>query len=92
MWHYRDLMEGVTLPKAPSRPLSPGPSAPRLDPLRSPGPVTPLTLEEASGYLVTGASQSGDQQSGPAPDLIERLIARENERLRQQAKKITKTR
>ncbi|KAL5355229.1 hypothetical protein BJX96DRAFT_46509 [Aspergillus floccosus] len=92
MWHYRDLMEGVTLPKAPSRPLSPGPSAPRLDPLRSPGPVTPLTLEEASGYLVTGAAQSADQQSGPAPDLIERLIARENERLRQQAKKITNSR
>ncbi|KAL4894397.1 hypothetical protein BDV59DRAFT_10940 [Aspergillus ambiguus] len=92
VWHYRDLMDSVTIPKAPSRPLSPGPSAPRLDPLRSPGPVTPLALEEASGYLVTSTSQSSDQHSGPAPDLIERLIARENDRIRQQAKKATKNR
>lgn len=31
-------------------------SAPRLDPLGSPGPVTPLTLEEAESYLSTRSS------------------------------------
>ncbi|KAE8411603.1 hypothetical protein BDV36DRAFT_274132 [Aspergillus pseudocaelatus] len=97
MWQYQELVEGVTLSKTPSRPLSPSPSAPRLDPLRSPGPVTPLALEEASGYLISGTSNSSpfasrDAQSGPAPDLIDRLIVRETERARQGAKKGTKTR
>ncbi|OGM47361.1 hypothetical protein ABOM_003819 [Aspergillus bombycis] len=97
MWQYQELVEGVTLSKTPSRPLSPSPSAPRLDPLRSPGPVTPLALEEASGYLISGTSNasaftSRDAHSGPAPDLIDRLIVREAERARQNTKKGTKTR
>ncbi|KAE8379848.1 hypothetical protein BDV26DRAFT_258684 [Aspergillus bertholletiae] len=97
MWQYQELVEGVTLSKTPSRPLSPSPSAPRLDPLRSPGPVTPLALEEASGYLISGASNSSalspqDPQLGPAPEFLDRLIARENERARQNAKKGTKSR
>ncbi|KAL2001396.1 hypothetical protein VTN02DRAFT_1802 [Thermoascus thermophilus] len=63
------------------------PSAPRLDPLRSPGPVTPFALEEEGGYLVAGAVNSsegafGDNQtSGPPPDFIEKLIQREKETL-----------
>ncbi|KAE8348007.1 hypothetical protein BDV28DRAFT_144545 [Aspergillus coremiiformis] len=97
MWQYQDFVEGMTLSRTPSRPLSPSPSAPRLDPLRSPGPVTPLTLEETSGYLISGASNSmgfssRDNQSGPAPELVDRLIIRESERARQNAKKGTKTR
>ncbi|KAK6813953.1 hypothetical protein RU639_010509 [Aspergillus parasiticus] len=97
MWQYQELVEGVTLSKTPSRPLSPSPSAPRLDPLRSPGPVTPLALEEASGYLISETSNSSafaarDTPSGPAPDLIDRLIVREAERARQNVKKVTKTR
>ncbi|OOF92805.1 hypothetical protein ASPCADRAFT_133199 [Aspergillus carbonarius ITEM 5010] len=91
MWQYRELMEGSALPKAPSRPLSPSPSAPRLDPLRSPGPVTPLALEEAGGYLASGTSTSSGFSSrdhpGAAPDLVDRLIARENERNRQKPMK-----
>ncbi|KKK21540.1 hypothetical protein AOCH_005765 [Aspergillus ochraceoroseus] len=80
---YRELVEGVVLHKAPSRPLSPSPAAPRLDPLRSPGPVTPLALEEAGGYITAGAAYSSElslrtlQHSAPAPDLLERMIARE---------------
>lgn len=97
MWQYQEFVEGVTLSRTPSRPLSPSPSAPRLDPLCSPGPVTPLVLEEASGYLISGATNSSpftlrDNQSGPAPDLVDRLITRENERARQSVKKGTKTR
>ncbi|KAF7585476.1 hypothetical protein BBP40_010825 [Aspergillus hancockii] len=97
MWQYQDYMDTVTISKTPSRPLSPSPSAPRLDPLLSPGPVTPLALEEASGYLISGPSNSSafcsrDNTAGPAPDLVDRLITRENERARQNAKKSTKTR
>ncbi|KAL4884216.1 hypothetical protein BJY04DRAFT_15956 [Aspergillus karnatakaensis] len=92
---YRDFVEGVVLQKPPSRPLSPSPSAPRLNPLLSPGPVTPLALEEAGGYLTAGASRSelssrDIHNSAPAPDLLDRLIARENERNRQKTRKPAK--
>ncbi|KAJ5591259.1 hypothetical protein N7450_005231 [Penicillium hetheringtonii] len=78
-WQYRDLLEAS----------HESPEAPRLDPLRSPGPVTPLALE-ANDYLAAGSStvdhrvprESGKQQSGPSPDLIDKLIARENEKAR----------
>ncbi|KAL4870290.1 hypothetical protein BDV12DRAFT_59821 [Aspergillus spectabilis] len=95
---YRDFVEGVVLQKPPSRPLSPSPSAPRLNPLLSPGPVTPLALEETGGYLSAGASNLSElstrdfQHSAPAPDLLDRLIARENERARQKARKAAKGR
>ncbi|KAL2807603.1 hypothetical protein BJX63DRAFT_411878 [Aspergillus granulosus] len=93
---YREFVEGVVLQKPPSRPLSPSPSAPRLNPLRSPGPVTPLALEEANGYLSAGTSNRSElssrdyQHSAPAPDVLERLIARENEKARQKARKVPK--
>ncbi|KAL4800247.1 hypothetical protein BDV19DRAFT_173180 [Aspergillus venezuelensis] len=93
---YRDFVEGVVLQKPISRPISPGPSAPRLNPLNSPGPVTPLALEEAGGYLSSGAGRSElssrMQHGAPAPDLLDRLIARENERIRQKARKAVKGR
>ncbi|KAE8144146.1 hypothetical protein BDV25DRAFT_167545 [Aspergillus avenaceus] len=96
MWQYQDYVEAVTLSKNPSRPLSPSPSAPRLDPLRSPGPVTPLALEEASGYIMSGATNSSafsrDHPSGPASDLVDRLVAREHEQTRLGTKKGTKGR
>ncbi|KAL2868148.1 uncharacterized protein BJX67DRAFT_62514 [Aspergillus lucknowensis] len=90
---YRDFVEGLVLQKPPSRPLSPSPAAPRLNPLQSPGPVTPLALEDAGGYLSSGAAHRSElskrdlQQSAPAPDLLDRLIARENEKVRQKARK-----
>ncbi|GFF99150.1 hypothetical protein IFM61392_00674 [Aspergillus lentulus] len=92
---YRELVESVTLSRAPSRPLSPSPSAPRLDPLRSPGPVTPLALEETGGYLTIGAtssdfSSSDSQSSSAAPDQVEKLIAREVDRARQKSRKSSK--
>ncbi|KAL4903898.1 hypothetical protein BDW74DRAFT_155587 [Aspergillus multicolor] len=95
--HYREFVEGVVLQKPGSRQLSPGPAAPRLNPLNSPGPVTPLALEEAGGYLTAGTSSRSElsrelQRStqAPAPELLERLIARENERTRQKVRKATK--
>lgn len=75
------------------------PSAPRLDPLRSPGPVTPLALETsdyfAAASLSTADRSSRDtsgQHAGPPPDLVEKIIARENERARQMARKSAKGR
>lgn len=79
-WQYRDLLDAS----------HDSPEAPRLDPLRSPGPVTPLALE-ANDYLAAGSSSAADQrvprenskqQSGPSPDLIEKIMARENEKAR----------
>ncbi|KAJ5721461.1 uncharacterized protein N7483_009395 [Penicillium malachiteum] len=87
-WQYRDLLDGS----------SQSPSAPRLDPLRSPGPVTPLALESgdylAAGYV--GAERvprdSSSEHAGPPPDLVEKLIARENEKARQLSRKSAKGR
>ncbi|KAJ5887776.1 hypothetical protein N7495_007817 [Penicillium taxi] len=69
--------------------LNQSPSAPRLDPLNSPGPVTPLALESGD-YLAAGSvskpSNSRDaktQHSGPHPDLIEKLLVCKNENDRQ---------
>lgn len=84
MWQYRDFMDSVTQ----------GPSAPRLDPLRSPGPVTPLALEEAGSYLGSGSVNTSErtsrdtaQHSDPPPDLVEKLVARENEKAHQMSLK-----
>lgn len=79
---YREFVTSAAFPRNGSV-SSTRPSAPRLDPLGSPGPVTPLTLEEEDGYLTAGAvNASGDNQaSGPPPELVEELIQRENERI-----------
>ncbi|EYE97510.1 uncharacterized protein EURHEDRAFT_409724 [Aspergillus ruber CBS 135680] len=78
----RQLMESVTSSRVPSGQYSPSPSAPRLDPLLSPGPVTPLVLEEGNSYLSSGASGATDPfardslNAGSASD----KIAREGDR------------
>ena len=74
--HYRELIESASLSSSYSTQSGyghlsliggdgggdggGGPSAPRLNPLRSPGPVTPLTLEESSNYLAVGAGAGGE--------------------------------
>ncbi|KAG5304323.1 hypothetical protein I7I50_11372 [Histoplasma capsulatum G186AR] len=90
---YRDLVAGVTLTPRGSSTTSSSmkPSKPRLDPLGSPGPVTPLALEEnEGGYFVAGASRSPPPDSnarnhnnGPVSprELVEKLIQRETEKL-----------
>ncbi|KAF3386893.1 hypothetical protein F1880_001172 [Penicillium rolfsii] len=84
-WPYRDLLDGATQ----------SPSAPRLDPLLSPGPVTPLALESAD-YLAAGnagsAGHAAAQHLGPPPDLVEKLIAHENEKARQKNRSSAKGR
>jgi len=44
------------------------PSSPKLQPLGSPGPITPLELEESSGYMAAGMRESDreriDQERG----------------------------
>ncbi|KAJ5761162.1 hypothetical protein N7520_008318 [Penicillium odoratum] len=87
-FQYRDLLDGSNH----------SPSAPRLDPLISPGPVTPLALE-AGDYIAAGSISkertmpgTTNQHVGPPPDLVEKLIAREKEMARQMARKSPKGR
>ncbi|KAI9767802.1 MAG: hypothetical protein M1840_005483 [Geoglossum simile] len=75
--YQRELIANATRGKTSSscaRPVSP-----RLLPLGSPGPVTPLVLEEEGGYLVAGASNQNSVlgESGQK-DLVERLIREES--------------
>ena len=59
---------------------SPGekPASPRLVPLGSPGPVTPLELEGGEGYLVAGAKSSGKVVvAGGEADFVEKIIREE---------------
>lgn len=54
------------------------PASPRLEPLGSPGPVTPLELEGPGGYLVAGALASGQNNLADRhKDLVEKLIEQE---------------
>ena len=70
----------ASLSKSPS--VTAKPNAPRLDPMGSPGPVTPLMLEPADDYL--GASTLGSPGSRPdrGRELVQRLVDKENERRR----------
>jgi hypothetical protein len=54
------------------------PVSPRLAPLGSPGPVTPMELEESAGYLMAGMMVDPTNQQ----DMVGRLIAAEGERAR----------
>ncbi|KAH0545151.1 hypothetical protein FGG08_000763 [Glutinoglossum americanum] len=77
--YQRELIANATRGKTSAscaRPVSP-----RLIPLGSPGPVTPLMLEEEGGYLVAGASnQSSVLGESGQKDLVERLIQEESMR------------
>lgn len=73
MYHHQTVATAArSNGKADEKPVSP-----RLAPLGSPGPVTPLELEQQDGYLVAGARQTGN---GEPNDLVERLIREENRR------------
>lgn len=52
------------------------PVSPRLEPLGSPGPVTPLELEREEGYLLAGARNSA-KDARPAEELLENLVRQE---------------
>ncbi|KAF2087313.1 hypothetical protein K490DRAFT_65705 [Saccharata proteae CBS 121410] len=54
------------------------PVSPRLNPLGSPGPVTPLELEGQGDYLSAGARNAG--AANAQSDLVEKLIEEEARR------------
>lgn len=63
---------GMTMPGQNS------PKRPKLEPLGSPGPVTPFELGESEGYLIAGLAGAGASQN--QQDLIGRLIDQERAR------------
>jgi len=70
----REMMSAalrVSSPGQNSRPISP-----RLAPIGSPGPVTPLELEEEGGYLVAGVRHATNENDVPM-DLVDDMIDRE---------------
>ena len=82
--YQRDLVANAT--RVSRAPISPTvgvkPSPPRLHPLGSPGPVTPMMLEGQGDYLIAGAGGS-NHESSPVKDgreMVEKMIQQENER------------
>lgn len=80
LYAYQREMVSVARASSPGR--GDKPTSPKLAPLGSPGPVTPLELEGDGGYLVAGARSSGKDASSGPDELIESLI-REEARRRQ---------
>ncbi|EEH18280.1 hypothetical protein PABG_00843 [Paracoccidioides brasiliensis Pb03] len=82
---YCDFVAGVSLnPRNSSSSAGMKPSKPRLDPLGSPGPVTPLALEEENkgGYFDAGSANSPNCSATVSPQkLVEKLIQHDSERL-----------
>lgn len=77
---YFNQREFLTAAVRASSPNAAGkPISPRLQPLGSPGPVTPLELERDEGYLVAGA-RGKTAEATPSEELVERLIRAERQR------------
>ncbi|KAF2239230.1 hypothetical protein EV356DRAFT_528506 [Viridothelium virens] len=66
-------------PVASSCGVSAKPDSPKLEPLGSPGPVTPLILEEQGGYIASAARSAGGE-SATQDELVDRLIREEARR------------
>lgn len=64
-------------------PMQEKPSSPRLVPLGSPGPVTPLELSADEEYLIAGLKNTG-LSTVPRKDIVDTLIQKE---LRQSSRK-----
>lgn len=60
------------------------PENPRLVPLGSPGPVTPMELEESDGYLVAG--MGGTPGEGSQQEMVGRMIRAEQERMQREGR------
>lgn len=80
LFYQRETVSASVRASSPSR--LDGPRSPRLAPLGSPGPVTPLELEGDDGYLVAGARDIGNEASLSSDELVERLIGMEARRRR----------
>jgi hypothetical protein len=73
MYHHQSVASAArSNGKVEDKPVSP-----RLAPLGSPGPVTPLELEQQDGYLVAGSNHAG---MGGSADYVDRLIREESRR------------
>ncbi|EKG20813.1 hypothetical protein MPH_01874 [Macrophomina phaseolina MS6] len=59
------------------------PVSPRLNPLGSPGPVTPLELEGQQGDYLTAGARSSGTLSDSRSDLVEKLLQEEAKRVGQ---------
>lgn len=62
------------------------PASPRLAPMGSPGPVTPLELEAEDEYLSAGARSSGRTDAVQPDELVHKLIEEEAARRRKASK------
>ncbi|RPA89469.1 hypothetical protein L873DRAFT_1721740 [Choiromyces venosus 120613-1] len=63
--HQKEIISQATRAAIPQHLLSTGPMSPRLIPLGSPGPVTPLTLEDSpGGFFASHAGALEHQQLG----------------------------
>ena len=83
--YQRDLVVNAT--RAASLALSPKttaePTSPRLNPIGSPGPITPLALESGDDYLSSSGSLGSPlTQVDRGRELVQRLVEKENERRR----------
>lgn len=80
--YQRDIVTNAT--RAARLTLSPkateSPRVPRLNPMGSPGPVTPLALESEGDYLMARNTGSPASKKNNGRDLLERLVQKENER------------
>lgn len=74
--YQREMISRAQTPGGMEKPVSP-----RLQPLGSPGPVTPLELEGDGGYLVAGARHGGDGEQ-EREELVQKLIREETKRRR----------
>ncbi|KAL8745758.1 MAG: hypothetical protein Q9190_002138 [Brigantiaea leucoxantha] len=85
--YQRDIVMSATRAAGRS-PLSPAPinkpSPPRLHPLGSPGPVTPLMLEGGEDYLIAGlgGTPSPRGKDKNRQELLEKLLGEEHDRRR----------
>jgi len=82
--YQRDVVANATraasLALSPKTPVNPTPA--RLNPLGSPGPVTPFALESGGDYLLAGNLGSPDGNIDRGRELVQRLVEKENERQR----------
>ncbi|EME50015.1 hypothetical protein DOTSEDRAFT_68765 [Dothistroma septosporum NZE10] len=78
-FNQREMLSAAARGTSPSQ--AGKPTSPRLQPLGSPGPVTPLELEAEEGYLLAGA-RSTSKDTASSAQLVERLIREETRRLR----------
>lgn len=73
--YHRESIAAAQRDHSPGREAKP--TSPRLVPLGSPGPVTPLALEQEGGYLMAGVQPGSGNNGAPSDELVERLILEE---------------